>query len=116
VRGFRGSRAAQNFNHRQSGRSYERKAQKESFLKLVEERAQPQEKPELPTWLKGLEEKPAAPKPAAPKPAAPKPEPVPVRAAPVRPTPARAAPVRAKKAPASRKPAAKAKSPTRKAA
>ena len=55
MRGFRGSRAAQSYNSR-SDRHHERKMQKESFLRMVEQQAQPKAPPQLPAWLKGLEE------------------------------------------------------------
>jgi hypothetical protein len=88
--------------------------QKESFLKLVEERQQPKEAPKLPNWLKGLED-PA--KPSKPAPAPVQSKPAPVKAAPVKVAPAKVVPM-AKKS-ATKKPAAKTKTaskPSRKAA
>ena len=53
MRGFRGSRAAQSFNSR-AERSYQRKTEREEYLRMVEQRQQPKPQPQLPDWLKGL--------------------------------------------------------------
>jgi hypothetical protein len=109
VRGFRGSRAAANFNSR-SERHYENKSRRESYLKLVEERSQPKSQKELPTWLRGLEDhsKPKAPKSEDAvhfKPVLPKQEARPVQVA------SNVIPI----AQARKKPVAKKKAPVRKA-
>jgi hypothetical protein len=112
MRGFRGSRAAQNFNSR-SGRSYQKKAEFERLLRLVETPAS--EKLErLPDWMKTPEtlaqEKEARPKlTLVPKPKA---EPVVAKAKAEKPknkASSRAAVAKSSKTPAKAKPATKRK-------
>jgi len=115
VRGFRGSRAAQSFN-RGFDRHYSR-AQKESYLRLVEQRAQPKAPAELPSWLRGLAEGQAKQTPdpkIASKPVAVAKPVAAAKTVAVAKSIARIAP--AKKSGPAKKSSAKAKAPSRKAA